>query len=174
MKPSTLTELENKINDFDKAVDDTVLTGSYGQTVVEARALIDSIHKGPTNGNGYLDWSGDLLQEAEFNLARLAEYLAREESKADARASFAKDKFRQIFSREMQDIRKDWSLTRTKFSNAEVEDEARSKLSDLEDLVNVRYAEYRTLKNLVESIQRVMLCLTHRINELQSEKRFRT
>lgn len=169
-----MSPFEKAIEEFEKKVDDKVFASSpYSATIAEARKLIESLQSGPATGGGYLSWTGDLLQEAEFNLARLAEFLSMEESKADARSSFAKDKFGQMFDAKKQEIRKDWSLTRTKFTASEIEEEARTTMGSLEDVVNLRYAEYRALKNMVESIQRIMLCLTHRINQLQAEMKYR-
>lgn len=169
-----MNDLDNDVAAFEKEVDERLLVSSpYSSTILEARALVKSIHDGPSEGGGYLAWTGDLLQEAEFNIARLTEYLAMEEAKADAKSSFSKDKFKQRVSQMKQIVRKDFGLTKEKFTNSEIEDEVSVRLAAVEDSVNLRYAEYRALRNLVDSLQRIMLCFTHRINELQSEKRFK-
>ena len=159
---------DEEITKFEEEVDNKAPNVS----VVKVKEILQALSEGP-GGGGYLSWNGAHLQEAEFNLSRYAENLGELEARADSLYSFAKDKYEQVFAKAKQDVRKEFSLTKEKFTNAEVEDEARLRCSTAEDTVNKYYEDYKYLKGTVESVQRFLLVLTHRINELQIEKRFK-
>jgi len=142
------------------------------EEVEKAKQLIDSLEGGPATGGGYLGWPGDLLLEAEFNLARLAERIAEKEAQADAAYTKAEGKYKEMIARSRVEIRKRFSQTRDKFTKDEVEDEAVINCIQFREARDDLYEKYKTYKVTVSSIQRHLLALTHRINELQIERKY--
>ncbi len=157
---SELEAFEVKIKDLDSK--------TYGKTVKDVKAIIENLYT-----KGYLLWPGERLQEAEFELSRLAEFLGEQESIADSKYSYSKDKYEQIFAAKKIEVRNRFKDTKEKFTAPEVEEQARLDCTHLEDKVNEFYADYKILKGTIESIQRVLLTITHRINELQHQMRFK-
>lgn len=167
MSRTSLHEFESALDKFE---DDIKIED---ESVIEVKKIIDSLAGGPSlDTPSYLKWTGDLLQEAEFNLVRHAERIAESEATADAQYTFAKDRYKQIFDETKGKVREKFRSTKEKFTKDEIEEEAHGLCSEIEDKVNKCYAKYKKLRAVNSSIQRFHLALTHRINELQSEKRF--
>lgn len=138
----------------------------------EAKVIVDSLYNGPGYGGGYLAWTGDLLQEAEFKLARYAERISEKEAKADSLHNAYYDEYKRQLAIEKQNVRNEFLRSKEKFTRDEVDDEASIRVAGIQKKAAHYYAEFKQLRGAVASIQRYLLSLTHRINELQSEKRY--
>lgn len=140
--------------------------------LTEVRKLIDSLAEGPATGGGYLSWPGDLLQEAEFNLARYAERIAEKEAEWDGMYTRAEDDYKTKLTSEREVARLKFAVVKPKFTKDEVEDFAFASTVSLRQQMNNAYIKYKEYKAVVGSIQRYLLALTHRINELQIQQRY--
>lgn len=168
MLKTSLQEFEKVVSVFRDEID------IEDESVKEVKKIIESLAGGPSLDNpSYLSWTGDLLQEAEFNLVRHGEHIAESEAVADAQYAFAKDKFKQIIDDTKGNVRVKFRNTKEKFTKDEIDEEAHKLYAEIEDKVNMYYARYKKLRAVSSSINRFHITLTHRIKELQIERTYK-
>lgn len=140
------------------------------EAVNEVQELLKSLDSG-ISGGGYLSWTLDLLLEHEFRLARYAEFLGSKASEADGRYAFFKDKYKQRYLIDYRENKRTMNLREEKVTVADIDAQTTQALTEFQDKVNILFEYSRYLNAFIDSIQRYLLAITHRIKELQSEKR---
>lgn len=136
----------------------------------EANDLFDSLEKG-IESKGYLSWPTDLLLDFEFRLSRFAEFLGTRSSEADGEYTYFKDKLKQKYLKAYVENKRKLILeSKEKVLKDEIEAETTEQLAEFQDKVNLLYQYSRYLKEYVDSIERYLLALTHRIKTLQNEE----
>lgn len=140
--------------------------------IKEVKDLFESLEKG-IQGGGYLSWTGDLLLDFEFRLSRYAEFLGTKYSEADGEYTYFHDKYKQKYLKAYVENKRNLSLdTEVRALKTEIDAASTEQLAEFQDKVNILYEYSRYLKELVGSIERYLLAITHRIKELQGEKRY--
>src|SRR3990167_4766756 len=123
------------------------------------------------SGDQYLRWTGHQLQEFEIRLARYAEYLGTQAAAADGKYTFFEDKYKQQYLILHRENKRQLQLKQEKVTNTDVDSITTEQLAEFQDKVNILYEYFRYLKSYVESLERYLLAIAHRLRELDSERK---